>query len=878
MEIPSKQLEVVKYKLLKFISMKEHDYLKNSKEFIGNMYVKFFFPLLLFITISMSLLGQTYPTFSISESGTVINVSDYGAYPNDGIDDEDEIQAAVDAAGNGDLVLFQSGIYNLRKPDSRFTTNNTAHIFISNKTNITLKGAVDVNGEPATHVKRELTYADNSTGYLPSILKASSNSGIKLENLTFTNDQLFNTVGKVISKDASSIKVEILDGYPVDDGCSATAANVWTWDEATQNEGDEILKVGAPSVTYTTGPIFSKVSGTSSQMQATHTGFDNFSSVDVGDYLSWHYGFTSVGTIYLYKNTNTHLENVHIYSALRSSLFVAYGENIYANNVEIRPENDRFAMSPRDGLHASRNKGEFVFDNLYVKGTRLDAFVVTGTAAEVYSKTDAHNLQFITDQSIGSFSYNTNQPLYFNDNGVNHKINVNSVSYVSGSTAGSIYDVVTNEDVPSFVQVGTNLIPAGVSPDTVIVKNSIFKSIAGSSQILFCSNLLSDNNSHENTMYAAIRFGANPTRNHAGNNFVVSNSTFKDCAWEVNLNNPTDETDEFGCINIFNASTDGFDDMDISNVSIINNQFESNYSATGTNAGRAAIILDETRDITISGNTFSGFTEDIQLRDVYGELIVETEGIESGATYRIENLSFGNYIRGYDPNSSNTHSNNAYVTNYRDVPSWSTQKWVITKDPDFSDCYHIKNVYSDRCLRGYGVGSSTPTADGAKLTVYDYNSWATLKWKIIPVDGMPDYYHIQSYYSGNYLEGSSADNSYLTQSSSSNTTTTCWKLHNQTTKSTTKGHYEEGEFDINNRFNISISPNPVVSEISINGNELSGKKVFIYNLSGSKILARNLDDNHSKINVSHLDSGIYLIIIKNETETENCYKGKLFVR
>lgn len=840
----------------------------------SNIFIPFI--ILLMLLNSSFTESQTYPTFVIDDGGSVINVSDYGAYPNDGICDEDQINDAIAAAGDGDVILFEEGVYNLRKPDSRFTTNYTAHILISNKTNITLRGAVDGNGEPATHIKRELVFQDNKTGNLPSIFKARVCNGLKLENLTFTNDQLFSTVGKVISKNSSTVNVEILDGYPVDDGCEATAANVWTWDPATQSEGDEILKIGAPSVTYTSGPTFTKVSGTSREMETNHSSYDNFSHVDVGDYISWHYGFASLGTVYLYSNTNTHLENVHIYSALRSSLFIAYSENVYANNVEIRPENNRFAMSPRDGVHASRNKGEFVFENFYAKGTRLDAFVVTGTAAEVYSKTDARNLEFITDQSIGSFACNI-RPLYFNDNGVRHKVDIESVSYISNSSEGSIYEVVTSEDMPSFVELGTNLIPAGVSPDTVIVRNSTFNSIAGSSNILFCDNVLSDNNHHENIMYAALRFGANPSRNHAGSKLAVTNSTFKDCAWEINLDNPDDETMEYGYINAFNANVQGYGDMDVSDIIINNNQFESTAASTGIDEGRAGIILDEARNITITNNSFSGITEHIQLRDVYGDIVIENNGFESGAVYRINNLINDNYLRGYDPNLSNTHGNDSYVTVFEDRPTWSTQKWTITEDPDFDGYYHIQNAYSKRYIRGYDPDTSTGTADGDKVSVYDYKTWATLKWEIIPVEEKEGYYHIKNRYSGNYLKGSASNDSYITQSSVADTTETCWALEKEELKSVfISDEFVEMEKNKIQAQQIYVSLNFAINELEVVGYELEGNTFELYNLVGHKVLSLGLEnDKRCSINIGTLSPGIYLTVIRSGADVR--YRQKLVV-
>ena len=765
----------------------------------------------LFIFSYGTAFGQGYPTFSISESGGTINVSAYGAYPDDGIDDEDEIQAAIDAAGNNTVVVFAAGTYNFSAPDdsSRASTltGAEAHIRVSGKTNITLRGAVDgTTGEPTTIFDRDLLFYPNqsiSGSYdRVSILDARNNSGVKIENVAFKN-KLHYTVGKVLSINSTTITVEIVDGYPVEGGCPVASANVWTWDEV--NEGEEILKIGEPSVTYgdNAGHYFTVLDAGARTMQCVKTGNAFYGKASVGDYVSWHYGWNARGTVYLTGNTNVHLENVHIYTALRSALFISYNHNLYFNELEIRPENDRFSMSPRDGVHASRNTGEFVSENMYIKGARLDGYVVTGTAADVYSLTDSRNFQYLTDQSVGSFN-STNEPMYFYDDNVRHKVEVQSASYVSHSSAGSIYSVVTSEDIPSFVNTSTNLVPGGLSPDTVIVRNSTFKSIGGASELYFCDNVFSSNNYHENIMYSPVRLGANPSRNHTGGNLTFSGNEYVDCAWEGNYY----KSNQYGYISAFNISND-FSNMYLTNLVIEDNEFTSTTSATNL----PPIELDEVGNALIRNNTYNGFSQFVKLWDVYN---VTNEDADS--VYRLKNKDFGNFLRGYDPTSSNTSGDHANVTHEAlNTTSPDQQSWEFSPVSTQLGYYYIRNIDSNRALRAYDVNNSPTSGDGVPVTVYPVTAWGSMMWKPIPVSGDSNTYFLKSFSGGYFLKGASVNASYATLETDSTSTGTQWVLYDlsgplpDTTTSTSyiiapsADAYVKGGTDANNNYGTAAT-------------------------------------------------------------------------
>lgn len=62
--------------------------------------------------------------------------------------------------------------------------------------------------------------------------------------------------------------------------------------------------------------------------------------------------------------------------------------------------------------------------------------------------------------------------------------------------------------------------------------------------------------------------------------------------------------------------------------------------------------------------------------------------------------------------------------------------------------------------------------------------------------------------------------------------------------------------------NISFSPNPVLNYINIK-NYVPGDIIEIFNLSGQKILSKKI--NQDNINLSHLNNGVYLGSIRNNT-------------
>lgn len=66
--------------------------------------------------------------------------------------------------------------------------------------------------------------------------------------------------------------------------------------------------------------------------------------------------------------------------------------------------------------------------------------------------------------------------------------------------------------------------------------------------------------------------------------------------------------------------------------------------------------------------------------------------------------------------------------------------------------------------------------------------------------------------------------------------------------------------------NLSLYPNPVEDVLNLTGdlNVLDGSKMSIYDLSGKKVIETTFDANSDQLNVSKLESGVYILTISKE--------------
>lgn len=69
----------------------------------------------------------------------------------------------------------------------------------------------------------------------------------------------------------------------------------------------------------------------------------------------------------------------------------------------------------------------------------------------------------------------------------------------------------------------------------------------------------------------------------------------------------------------------------------------------------------------------------------------------------------------------------------------------------------------------------------------------------------------------------------------------------------------------NNQNNaLVIFPNPNHGQFEITGSNISGSVVSVYNIAGKQVFSQSLDSNHMSVNISHCESGVYIVEIMNQ--------------
>lgn len=76
--------------------------------------------------------------------------------------------------------------------------------------------------------------------------------------------------------------------------------------------------------------------------------------------------------------------------------------------------------------------------------------------------------------------------------------------------------------------------------------------------------------------------------------------------------------------------------------------------------------------------------------------------------------------------------------------------------------------------------------------------------------------------------------------------------------------------EVKNHVEITLFPNPVSNELNIDSKD-NIKEVTVFNLTGQQLFSKKGNSKTSKIDVSNLKSGIYIVEVKTD-KTSKTYK------
>ncbi|MDR6553939.1 right-handed parallel beta-helix repeat-containing protein [Paenibacillus qinlingensis] len=514
-----------------------------------------------------------------------------------GSDDAAMIRAAIQHAieTQAEFVIFEPRRYMLQSAITFDTAgfehdagssahdSKVCHIVIQGSQKLTLLGAVDEQGDPAT-----VFVGINDLqihGYLPAILWCEDNERLALKNIAFSREPFYASAGVVIAKSDSHIVVDVFEGNPCYDGMGCYCMNRFN---------PETGALTGESVTYGSGAgvLWKRIAPN----QLSLTNAEVAAKVALGEYVSWHQGAQTDFQTYFARCNHLNLSNIRTYNSNGFCMLTEACKHITAERVIFKPDGNRLFTAPRDAWKIFKCNGDLNIDQLIIEGVRMDGQNMHSNwliVKEVLSDDEAlffcHHT--FAKLEIGSvIELNHEEDIY--------RLTIADWHHEGKGDRGNYYRIRLNEKLPVITQNGMLGSAACWEPDRYICKNSEFTNIAGAGHLVRYDHVVILNCTYKNTMNPGILLGAElPVHAEGGH---ATDILIKDCEFDNCGFFPRYEA--AGCIGVKSA---GFSGKFNTNIVILNNTMKN--SEIGVHAIDA-------HNVFMIGNTFEGISVPL-LRD-----------------------------------------------------------------------------------------------------------------------------------------------------------------------------------------------------------------------------------------------------------------------
>lgn len=532
---------------------------------------------------------------------TIVRVSDFGAVPNDGKNDLKQIRKALRKAEKtgATKIVFDAGTYDIFHSDIE---ENDA-LVLSHTPNVTMEGAVDADGEPATMLLRHYEMAPDLKA--KNLLRIDECENFTLRNMKFDNSPRYMTSGEVIFNDGKHVVVRIFDGCSLVDGTRLYCANLW--DMKTRNLkhtgsvtfGGSVSKKAAEYTTRVTNWDERKVLISST---------DAASKIEVGDGISWHFGWNGT-QVDFWKCDNMRMENVHSYSAIGFHFQSSLCRNLSGYRVRIGREGDDLNCGSRDAWKMWLCMGEATMNAIHMDGVRWDGQNVHGkflyfvdaegpnTATFSYNGMSVERVE--PGDKIGMWKDRENESL----------MTVKSYEVLPIEWGKPrLVRVSFEEPLPDFLCASTPCNPYSHTCHYTL-ENSTFENIAGCASILRNDDSTIRGCTFAHIMYPAVFLGGDLNNESVtGKNLLVEGCEFEDCAWESRN----------GVKGAFAAAVLPFKDFPVPyifDLRIVGNTFRDCPTAISVKGVKGIVLKDnkfENVEVPFLHNDSDGIVSDIQ--------------------------------------------------------------------------------------------------------------------------------------------------------------------------------------------------------------------------------------------------------------------------
>ncbi|MDF2921360.1 MAG: hypothetical protein K0R57_274 [Paenibacillaceae bacterium] len=526
-------------------------------------------------------------------------------------DDAASIRAAIRQAveTGADTVSFEPRRYLLQSfvaiqtegfahdAGSLSAAEKDCHIPILGAAGLTLRGAIDENGEPATVL---VGYNDLKIhGLLPAILWCEDCPGLQLRNIAFTREPEYASAGVVTAKSGDKIEVEVFPGNPCYDGMGAYCMNRINPKTGALTGESVTYGYGTANLWKLEGP--GRLSLVDSAVAA---------KVEQGEFLSWHQGAQTDFQTYFARCDSLRLSNLRTYNANGFCMLAENCRDITADRVVFKPDGNRLFTAPRDAWKLFKCRGSIEMSRMSIHGVRMDGQNMHSNWLSLKEKTAADEAVFFCRYTFASLDTGSMVDLHHEEEV--YPLRIRQWSHEGSYENGQLYRIAFDGSLPECIVEGSLGAAACWEPDRYLCKDSEFVNIAGAGHLVRFDHLVILNCTYRNTMNPGILLGAElPTHWEGGHatDILIKGCEFDNCGFFPRYG-------ASGCIGIRSY---GFSGKFNRNIIIADNVMRN--SAIGVHA----VDADQ---VYLIGNTFQSVEQPVARVDhVTGRIVEEDNRI-----------------------------------------------------------------------------------------------------------------------------------------------------------------------------------------------------------------------------------------------------------
>lgn len=525
--------------------------------------------------------------------GRLISVEDFGAIPNDDLDDTDALRKAAKKAGEepNSTLYFAPGKYNISDPfaikiqneamSGKLGKNPQDQLFVPNKK---YSIGLDFSGAKNLTILAEgvQLFCD---GWMEPISFRNAQD-IVLMGITIDYKRRPNNEGKIINLGDSFVDVKFTKEEVL--AKDQIILRIMIYDREKQSfKGSGVYQDRMEWIdTYTL-----RLYGKGIREQAK-----------IGNILITYSGYHYRPAILIYKTKNILISDVTIHSQAGMGIVGHLSENITMNHLKVVPSQGRYTSTNTDATHFASNRGLIRFDKCEFRGQGDDA-----TNVHTYYTTIANNstngyCYIMVDRNNYTHSTYLDEPREGDILALVDKTTLEEVGYIRVRRFWGYplqykvkieYDGQLPQETDNYKLINISMIPR------LEFVNCIIRSHRARSVLVKTRKVLIKNNHFENTTGTAIHIGVEGDwgEGPASEDVVIENNEFVNCG----LGGPGDGTMDGASaialhVKAINTSVPGLHKR----ILIQNNTI---------NGGMHAISVKGSEDVTLQDNIFFNIKE-----------------------------------------------------------------------------------------------------------------------------------------------------------------------------------------------------------------------------------------------------------------------------